>query len=327
MFCLGYLESGHAEILYPSRRNKQPTRELLYQPDLFSVRHGAVVRRLHHHGNPGQTGEQLGPGVHRHRPSPILLCPSRWLPSSFLASLRCSRAIAEPRTASTSSATSRRRRASRGHNPPRSCEPCPRTPALRRAHDLSEGVEGRAACVPAPTEFSTIGSATRPETSAYRRRKPRPLQTAREPVDALLLSVSAVAAGVDDDELHAERPRGDQLARQDLNRTLSQIDVRRGKVYQVLRVRDDGVEPEPASAGECRRVRPRRRHGPALGLETKIWTVSHPRSLAVSMVFARPPDVRRWRPILFVLSGMAQILAAGRRARCERYNHSDYEYL
>jgi hypothetical protein len=45
------------------------------------------------------------------------------------------------------------------------------------------------------------------------------------------------------------------------------------------------------------------------------------------MVFARPPEVRRWRPILFVLSGMAQILAADRPARCERYNHSDYENL
>jgi hypothetical protein len=63
------------------------------------------------------------------------------------------------------------------------------------------------------------------------------------------------------------------------------------------------------------------------GLETKIWAVSHPRSLAVWMVFARPPEVRRWRPILFVLSGMAQILAADRPARRERYNHSDYENL
>ncbi len=49
---------------------------------------------------------------------------------------------------------------------------------------------------------------------------------------------------------------------------------------------------------------------PCPGLETKIWTVSQPSSRAASRVFPNPPEVGRWRPILFVLPGMAEILTA-----------------
>src|SRR5829696_589587 len=56
------------------------------------------------------------------------------------------------------------------------------------------------------------------------------------------------------------------------------------------------------------------------GLETKIWTVSHPSSRADFRVFANPPEVGRCLPMLFVRCGMAAILQAAGRDRCERYN-------
>jgi hypothetical protein len=69
-----------------------------------------------------------------------------------------------------------------------------------------------------------------------------------------------VAAGVDDHEVHPERPRRYQFLRQGADRTTAQLVVRRGQVYEVLRVGYHGQEADfPAAFGE--RLGVRTRHG------------------------------------------------------------------
>ena len=184
------------------------------------------------------------------------------------------------------------------------------TPA-RRATSPSARTSSRAGC--RRRRSSRPPARPRPPASpSSPRLLPRAPQAVHEPVHALLLAVPAVAARVHDDQVAPRAPRGGQLVGQGPHREIPQLLVRRGEVDEVLRVRDDRRDTPSSRLPSTNASASRRGTGSAqpCGLETKIWTVSHPSSRAAFRVFASPPEVGRCLPMLFVLPGMAGILPA-----------------
>src|SRR5215212_8138671 len=175
--------------------------------------------------------------------------------------------------------------------------------------------------VPAPTEFSTTGSAVAPSRSAA-----CSLARSRPSTSRSIPSASQSPPWLPACTTTRSTPRAPAAASSrarastERSRCSSFVEARFMRYFacattgEMPRVR----LPSTKAAVSCRRLG----SAQACGLETKTWIVSHPSSRAASRVLASPPEVGRCRPMLFVLPGMARILAARRGLRCERYNLS-----
>src|SRR5918997_6490568 len=240
-------------------------------------------------------------------PSPTLRCPSRLLPSSFLASLRWTRPTASPSAARSSAATR--------PGPPGIARSYPatkawavstqaRTPARRVTSPRVSNVQK--SWLPAPTEFSISGSAAGPEASASPLARSRPSTSRSSPFSSpsppwlpewtttKSIPISPAA------ESSAARARTERSLRSALG------DARLIRYFAWATV---GWMPR-SRAPAANSPASGRRTGSAQpwGLEMKIWTASQPRSSAFWSIFPSPAEVGRWRPMLLVLSCTATIL-------------------
>src|SRR5215210_3416907 len=196
------------------------------------------------------------------------------------------------------------------------------TPPRRATSPRSSNVEQ--SWVPAPTEFSTTGSATAPAAppspAARSLARPRP-STSRSmpsaspsppwlPACTTTRSTPRVPAAA------SSRAR----ATMERSRCSSFVEARFMRYFACATTGEmpNARLPSTKSAASLRGLG----SAQACGLETKIWIVSHPSSRAASRVLTSPPEVGRCRPTLFLLPGMARILAVRRGSRCERYNLS-----
>jgi hypothetical protein len=96
---------------------------------------------------------------------------------------------------------------------------------------------------------------------------PRPDEPFHEPLHAFRLATPRVTTRMDHHEVGAHRARRDEFRCEHPRRSFPQFVVRRGEVYQILRVYDHRVETDLAGAlDEERGVRAGHGHGPTLGV-------------------------------------------------------------
>src|SRR5215207_5657806 len=225
-------------ILSSNRRFAQPTCQLLDQKHLFGVSFRGLVRRLHDHGNSWQTVEKPWPGVDGYAPFPHFAMPIAVAPEFVLRIVevnqrdRPSDGVHE--ILSDYSPSAFRRQVVAGHESVGrvNADPHPAAPRhlpeiLERRAELGTGPDGvlddRFGCA------SVESGSPLPSTP----------QAFYEPLHALLLAVSPVAASVHDYQVDPERACGGQLVGQGQHRKFPLLLARGGKVYKVLRVCDD----------------------------------------------------------------------------------------
>src|SRR5919107_1631782 len=193
------------------------------------------------------------------------------------------------------------------------------TPARRATTPSDSKVEQ--SWVPAPTEFSTTGSAVAPSSSAaLSLARPRPstsrFMPSASPSPPWLPACTTTRSTPRVPAAASSRAR----ATMEKSRCSSFVEARFMRYFACATTGEmpKARLPSTKATASLRGLG----SAQACGLETKIWIVSHPSPRAASRVLTSPPEVGRCRPTLFVLPGIAMILAARRGPRCERYNLS-----
>src|SRR3990170_1878534 len=276
------------EILYPTWRKGQPSRQLFDEPHLFGVHLRRRVRRLHHRRNPGQPHEKLRPRFLRNMalPDPLVPVPVASEPVPGVVQVQ-EREEVPPRSPATARAPSGVERSC-----PATCA-CAvstqtRTPAFSATSARASNLEQ--SCVPAPTEFSIRGSAgfaASVSAAANSRARIKPSTSRSAP------SFSPLPAWLPEWTTTKWAPREPAAtssaasARAERSRCSGSGEARLKRYFACAITGLSSI----SRASSAKALASERSVGTAQpwGLETKIWTVSKPCSRGGRKGFLRPP--------------------------------------